>query len=52
MDRQRQGFVLIVLIVIGLGAYTACAGANGDPAPTPQEAGATNEGCTDGGVAE
>jgi hypothetical protein len=51
MERRAAARLLVFLGLVA-GALAACAGANGDPAPAPQEAGAASPalGCVDAGV--
>ncbi len=49
---QRTKRIVLLAAVLTLASTAACAGANGDPAPAPQEAGAgTVPACNDAGAA-
>jgi hypothetical protein len=49
---QRTKRIVLLAALFALASTAACAGANGDPAPVPQEAGAgTIPACDDAGAA-
>ncbi|MDB4939206.1 MAG: hypothetical protein JWP87_6178 [Labilithrix sp.] len=48
---QRTKRIVLLAALLALASTAACAGANGDPAPVPQEAGAgTAPACDDAGA--